>query len=505
MNILKWIFLANRKLALEELRHAIAIRPDDTTLDRRNFMTTGSLLNCCLGLVVLDEGTSTVRLVHKSLQDYFELEHKSGTLFENGHSEMAFTFLTYLDFVHSHDREYFDSLVASSSQVVPKYLEENYRVVMHFSNEITKHHISLDYSICNWAYHARYTTDDKLGDLPIRLLLDQSKLDVSRNLWSWKILMAHMSKKISLPTKFFDHNDHHFRIFGIYPSEGMSFLQDIISHISALQIAAYYGLDNVVQALIENHAVDKNAEFKPEASPLLLAVISNQESVVRRLSESSGIAIDRESRHLAELILIAAEHGRYGIALQLLDKYYNHKKCRVDIGSPALVRAAWGGNFDVVRLILERSGIDINSQYSFKSSSITKLTALLCAASIGNEEIFRLLLSHAPDKIDVNLKDGGKGYSGPTALRRALDKRHLGIARILLDRDDIDINGEIGTGALTLLILMENCNDVLRLFLEKSKINTISNTYLKNAIYNAIRVWNTDAPRLLLDHCTSYG
>lgn len=122
MNILKWIFLANRKLTLGELRHAIAIRPDDATLDRRHFMTTGSLLNCCLGLVVLDEGVSTVQLVHKSLQDYFELEHKNGALFENGHSEMAFTCLTYLHFFHSRDRECLDSLAAPSSNVAPKHL-----------------------------------------------------------------------------------------------------------------------------------------------------------------------------------------------------------------------------------------------------------------------------------------------------------------------------------------------------------------------------------------------
>lgn len=89
----------------------------------------------------------------------------------------------------------------------------------------------------------------------------------------------------------------------------MSFLQDITSHVSALHIATYYGLDNVVQALIANHGVDINAEFKPGVSPLLLAVIRNQESVVRRLLERSGIPIDRESPHFAKLLLIAAENG----------------------------------------------------------------------------------------------------------------------------------------------------------------------------------------------------
>ncbi|KAI5801876.1 ankyrin repeat-containing domain protein [Pyronema domesticum] len=69
-------------------------------------------------------------------------------------------------------------------------------------------------------------------------------------------------------------------------------------------------------------------------------------------------------------------------------------------------------------------------------------TALMAAASVGDEEIVRLLLSHSPDKIDVNLtvlKDCGRGASGQTALQKALDRGCIGIVRILLERDEIDI------------------------------------------------------------------
>jgi hypothetical protein len=48
--------------------------------------------------VIVDEGTSSVRLVHKSLQDFFEKQHGAGQLFDDGHSEIARTCITYLGF-----------------------------------------------------------------------------------------------------------------------------------------------------------------------------------------------------------------------------------------------------------------------------------------------------------------------------------------------------------------------------------------------------------------------
>jgi hypothetical protein len=89
MNVLTWTFLANRQLTIEELRHALAVEPDDTNLDWDNFVDTHLLLESCLGLVVVDECTGTVRLVHKSLQDYLQMQYNHHLPFENGHNEIS--------------------------------------------------------------------------------------------------------------------------------------------------------------------------------------------------------------------------------------------------------------------------------------------------------------------------------------------------------------------------------------------------------------------------------
>ena len=54
------------------------------------------LLDSCLGLVLVDEETMTVRFVHFTLEEYFR--ENSGTQFPNGCSSIAETCLTYLNF-----------------------------------------------------------------------------------------------------------------------------------------------------------------------------------------------------------------------------------------------------------------------------------------------------------------------------------------------------------------------------------------------------------------------
>ncbi|KAI5807806.1 hypothetical protein BZA77DRAFT_391973 [Pyronema omphalodes] len=111
MDVLKWTFLAQRPLSVEELRHALSVDLDlskmrpgylpiahDETLDLDNLPSEESLIDWCLGLIVIDEETSTIRLVHKSLHDYLTELDGLGKIFPNGHTEIALTCLQYMRF-----------------------------------------------------------------------------------------------------------------------------------------------------------------------------------------------------------------------------------------------------------------------------------------------------------------------------------------------------------------------------------------------------------------------
>ena len=95
MATLMWVSHSERLLQLDELFHALAVKIGSTDLDPERIPSVETLLNCCLGLVVVDRGASTVRLIHFTLQEYLSTYPD---LFGATHSMMAETCLTYLNF-----------------------------------------------------------------------------------------------------------------------------------------------------------------------------------------------------------------------------------------------------------------------------------------------------------------------------------------------------------------------------------------------------------------------
>ncbi|RPB26204.1 hypothetical protein L211DRAFT_804942, partial [Terfezia boudieri ATCC MYA-4762] len=70
MRVLMWLHLARRPLKVGEIQHALAIERGDIALDWDTIPAPKRLLDCCLGLVLVDEETSTIRLVHYTLEEY---------------------------------------------------------------------------------------------------------------------------------------------------------------------------------------------------------------------------------------------------------------------------------------------------------------------------------------------------------------------------------------------------------------------------------------------------
>ena len=94
MAVLMWISHAERPLKADELRHALAVEIGSPDLNTDNLPSIGTLLACCQGLVVIEEGASTIRLIHFTLQEYLQAHPE---LFGRAHSTIAETCLSYLD------------------------------------------------------------------------------------------------------------------------------------------------------------------------------------------------------------------------------------------------------------------------------------------------------------------------------------------------------------------------------------------------------------------------
>ena len=70
--VLSWITYAKRPLTTTEICCALAVEPDKAELDPENIPDVEDLLSVCAGLVVVDQESAVIRLVHYTTQEYFE-------------------------------------------------------------------------------------------------------------------------------------------------------------------------------------------------------------------------------------------------------------------------------------------------------------------------------------------------------------------------------------------------------------------------------------------------
>ena len=72
LNAVAWVSYAFRVLSLKELQHAIAMKISDTVLDEDSVMDGQDITSLCAGLLVVDQRTNVVNLVHHSTKSYLD-------------------------------------------------------------------------------------------------------------------------------------------------------------------------------------------------------------------------------------------------------------------------------------------------------------------------------------------------------------------------------------------------------------------------------------------------
>ena len=95
LKVLMWVLYSERPLRADELRHALGVEIGSVDHDSEKIPALRTLVASCLGLVVVEASSCTVRLVHFTLQEYLASDP---TLFHNPHSVIAEVCLTYLNF-----------------------------------------------------------------------------------------------------------------------------------------------------------------------------------------------------------------------------------------------------------------------------------------------------------------------------------------------------------------------------------------------------------------------
>jgi len=94
MATLMWISHSERPLKVDEICHALAVEIGSTDFNMNNVPSIRSGSVCCQGLAAVDKGSSTIRLIHSTLNEYI---FRHADLFDGPHSGIAEACLTYLN------------------------------------------------------------------------------------------------------------------------------------------------------------------------------------------------------------------------------------------------------------------------------------------------------------------------------------------------------------------------------------------------------------------------
>ena len=142
LKVLMWVVYSERPLQAEELCQALGVEMGSAELDVENVPALQTLLTSSLGLVTVEESSSTVRPVHYTLKEHLSSDP---TLFSNPHATIAEVCLTYLNFGSVRDLW---PTVTTAPSATPL----------------------LEYASCYWGDHARKEMTEKMAILALRLL-----------------------------------------------------------------------------------------------------------------------------------------------------------------------------------------------------------------------------------------------------------------------------------------------------------------------------------------------
>ncbi|OBT43608.1 hypothetical protein VE00_07037 [Pseudogymnoascus sp. WSF 3629] len=395
-----WIINAKRTLTVAELENALAVEIETSEFDETNITDIEQLTSYCCGLVIVDEQTSNVTLVHYTTQKYFEGTWK--TWFPNIHELITDSCLTYVSYDVFEDRFQTEAEIEGIPREYPFY----------------------NYSSHNWGHHFREGPEIRSNAL--KFLQSQAKISA-------------------------------YDRCGFEPFTGIETREVKTSDIKAEHIAAFFNLEHLMQELLAANPNNVDILDSMNDTPLFLAVIHGHEMLTKMLLDRGAntdiICVDGMSPLHA-----AASQGHGAIAKLLLD---NNADIEIKNGSSEtpLDTAASKGHDMVVTLLVDR-GANIESESNLRRTpfvtaakqghtTTVKLLLSMGANLKGTSEDGEGALHHAafsshPAVVELLLELGMSpnviGKNGETPLHKATryflpwQVNNESVVRILLDK-----------------------------------------------------------------------
>ena len=421
--LLGWLTYSERLMTVKEVQHALAIEPETPDLDEDNLSDIGEIVGFCAGLVIIDEETQIIRLVHYTTQEYFR--QNGDRLLASAQQDIAISCLTYLLYDRFEDGWVF----GADSKKEPDHEEYGsdvlttaYFLRSGLSKRTLGHRLQ-KYPFLNYA--ARYSAihTNRCGQRTVKELMIHFAKD-DRKVASASQVMLVLDAEGDGTYELIDMVCSSIRI------------TKSPCPLSALHFLAYQGVEDLIAELL-NHGFEAGAKDSSQNTPLWWAARQGQRAVVELLLSQSHVNVNSrgvvyyssDGAYYTETPLgVAANMGKDRVVELFIAREDVNVNLSDGHGVSPLSSAAQRGYSTIVKLLLARSDIDVNSM-DFDGE-----TPLSRAADWGHEDIVRQLIKRKD--IQVNAVD----KAGISPLAIAADRCYEGVVEILLGHADIDVN-----------------------------------------------------------------
>lgn len=433
---LRWVAYTYRPLDVEALREALAIEPGETDLDHEAMHSMGLVLDVCAGLLIFDEQSEAIRLVHYTAQDYFNTLAESR--FQEAHASIARDCITYLSYAC------FQSPILKAEDEASVGAE-----LVGETFSIEKAYCFLKYASTFWGLHA--VAGPETG------LINEIEIFLACN------------PRVALRAPWQYNQD--------YPKYTRS-PRDLETYHGCM-VAAYFGLANTLQRLLRDTDDINNLFCKDLCHEgwhaLHFAALNDQKTAVEVLLDSGAniesrtlwgetplhVAIGHRSLaaacalvHRGADVMAMTDYHRTPAGLvdrdgpipflQILLNAGAHISTRDVFNSTRLMgRVIDDGDLETAEWLLRTATLSTMDEAPYDSS------ALKYASRLGSKAMVEILLKYRADP-------NSRSTDGYPILHHAIESKNTSVVRLLLESgSDVDAQDDWGSTALHLAVHMD--------------------------------------------------
>ncbi|KAH6911303.1 hypothetical protein BKA70DRAFT_56704 [Coprinopsis sp. MPI-PUGE-AT-0042] len=396
MNIFTWVLYATRSLSMEELRHAIASCPDTHQFEPGGLVVAEILISVCCGLLVIEEETQQVRLVHYTAKAI--LQALLVKVVPYPHSLLAAVCMNRLS-----NRGFQRSSINSKSDL----------------DTALKASPLLPYAYHAWSEHAQASLDDVVAHSRVSSFLREChSFPIMRRRYGilGRFGPLPVAAYFDLPLSLADSD--YLRSINIPTRE---------EGLTLLHLACIGNARRVAKELLDLPKIQVNAVDKQRSTALIWASFCGNEHIVELLLSHPHIKINQASEGGVTPLHWASDAGHTAtVKLLLADpKIKVNQRLSDDYNATALISAAHIGQTETVKLLLAHPQINVNlvDKLQGRSALMYAVTPQM-GDGVG---VVTALLAHP--QINVNQRD----LDGWDALQLAQKHRRKKTERVLLD------------------------------------------------------------------------